>query len=135
MPTKVLITLCISLVTLITASGQTTNDNLPQQISVIKAVAPAAYPPLARGASGKVVVELTIDSEGNVTAAKAIKGNPLLYNSSLVAARKWQFSSEKDKDIRFVYVTFNFAIANKKEDEEISFSLPYEIKYVLLPYE
>src|SRR3989442_5993217 len=47
------------------------------------------YPPLAKAArvSGAVVVEVTIDEEGNVMSARAISGHPLLKDAALAAAR------------------------------------------------
>jgi len=53
------------------------------------------YPPLAKAArvSGAVVVEVTIDEEGNVMAARAISGHPLLKDAAVAAARGWTFAS------------------------------------------
>src|SRR5262249_47960519 len=47
-----------------------------------------AYPPLARAAkvTGNVVVEVTIDETGNVTAARAVSGHPLLKDAAVEAA-------------------------------------------------
>lgn len=52
------------------------------------------YPALARAghASGTVVVEVLIDEEGKVIAAKAISGHPLLWGVSVEAAKKSLFS-------------------------------------------
>ena len=56
-----------------------------------------AYPPLARAAkvAGVVVVEVTVDEEGNVASARAISGHPLLKDSAVVAARRWKFKPTK----------------------------------------
>lgn len=53
-----------------------------------------AYPPLARAAhaSGTVTVQVLIDEEGNVIAAHAVDGHPLLLSVSLAAARAAKFS-------------------------------------------
>lgn len=53
-----------------------------------------AYPPIARAAhvSGAVTVRVIIDTEGNVIAAAAIDGHPLLQASSVSAARKARFT-------------------------------------------
>src|SRR4030095_5127689 len=47
------------------------------------------YPPIARQAhaSGTVVVQVTIDENGNVISARAISGHPLLQAVSVGAAR------------------------------------------------
>jgi TonB family protein len=54
----------------------------------------AATPPLARAAkvSGPVVVEVTIDEEGDVISVRALSGHPLLKDAAVEAARGWKFS-------------------------------------------
>jgi periplasmic protein TonB len=56
-----------------------------------------AYPPIARQAhaSGTVVVQVTIDENGNVISARAISGHPLLQAVSVGAARGARFSPTK----------------------------------------
>jgi TonB family protein len=56
-----------------------------------------AYPPIARAAhaSGNVTVEVTIDEDGNVVAAKAVSGHPLLQAASVTAARNAKFTPTK----------------------------------------
>ena len=53
-----------------------------------------AYPPIARAAhvSGTVTVRVIIDREGNVIAAAAIEGHPLLQKACVAAARHARFS-------------------------------------------
>ena len=55
------------------------------------------YPPVARAAkaSGTVVVQVTIDENGNVTSANAVSGHPLLQAAAVVAARGAKFSPTK----------------------------------------
>jgi TonB family protein len=55
------------------------------------------YPPIARAAhaSGNVTVEVTIDEEGNVVAARAVSGHPLLQAASVAAARNAKFTPTK----------------------------------------
>lgn len=52
------------------------------------------YPPAARAvrASGAVNVEIMIDTEGNVIAANAVSGHPLLRQSAVTAARSAKFA-------------------------------------------
>ena len=52
------------------------------------------YSPVARqaGASGTVTVQITIDEEGNVIAAQATSGHPLLRAAAVSAAREAKFS-------------------------------------------
>ncbi len=56
-----------------------------------------AYPPIARQAhaSGTVVVQVTIDENGNVISAQAVKGHPLLQAVAVAAARGARFSPTK----------------------------------------
>ncbi|MDQ3666350.1 MAG: TonB family protein [Acidobacteriota bacterium] len=56
-----------------------------------------AYPPIARQAhaSGTVVVQVTIDENGNVISARAVSGHPLLQAVSVGAARGAKFSPTK----------------------------------------
>ncbi|HEY0378921.1 MAG TPA: energy transducer TonB [Pyrinomonadaceae bacterium] len=52
------------------------------------------YPAIAKAAraSGTVTVQVTIDESGNVIAARAVGGHPLLQQSAVQAARQAQFS-------------------------------------------
>ncbi|MGH9930501.1 MAG: energy transducer TonB [Pyrinomonadaceae bacterium] len=56
-----------------------------------------AYPPIARQAhaSGTVVVQVTIDENGNVISAHAVSGHPLLQAVAVQAARGARFSPTK----------------------------------------
>ena len=73
------------------------------------------YPVLARAArvSGAVVVEVTIDEQGNVIDTQVISGHPLLRNAALKAARGWKFAPDKvyNKPVKVVGpLTFNFSL-------------------------
>ncbi|MDT4967338.1 MAG: hypothetical protein QOJ64_2075 [Acidobacteriota bacterium] len=52
-----------------------------------------AYPPAARAvhASGKVVVQVTVDDQGRVMQAHPVSGNPLLQAAATQAARQARF--------------------------------------------
>jgi TonB family protein len=51
------------------------------------------FPPIARAAhaSGDVTVEITVDETGNVVAAHAVSGHPLLQAAAVAAARQASF--------------------------------------------
>jgi TonB family protein len=55
------------------------------------------YPPVARAAkaSGTVVVQVTVDENGNVVSASAVSGHPLLQAGAVAAARGAKFSPTK----------------------------------------
>jgi protein TonB len=55
------------------------------------------YPPIAKQAhaSGTVVVQVTIDENGNVISAHAVSGHPLLQGVAVAAARGARFSPTK----------------------------------------
>jgi protein TonB len=55
------------------------------------------YPPIARSAhaSGQVVVQVLIDENGNVVAAHATSGHPLLQAAATNAARSSKFTPTK----------------------------------------
>ncbi|MDQ3322821.1 MAG: energy transducer TonB, partial [Acidobacteriota bacterium] len=72
-----------------------------------------AYPPLARqmGASGQVAVQVLIDESGNVTSAKATRGNALLRAPAEAAARQSKINPVKigDRSVQAVGILlYNF---------------------------
>ena len=73
------------------------------------------YPDLAKAAcvSGSVVVEVTIDEEGNVYEARAIMGHPLLRDAAVTAARGWMFTPTQlsGQPVKVIgTITFNFTM-------------------------
>ncbi len=96
------------------------------QGSAIKRVEPV-YPPLAKAAevSGPVVVEVTVDEDGNVIAARAITGHPLLKDSAVAAARQWRFtptmlSGVYVKVIGTITFNFNLGVAPAQTDTTVA---------------
>jgi len=89
------------------------------QGSATKRVEPA-YPPLAKAAriSGSVVVEVTVDEEGNVISARVISGHPLLKDAAVTAARGWTFTPTKlqGDPVKVIgTITFNFHSVSRDE--------------------
>jgi TonB family protein len=71
------------------------------------------YPAIARAAraSGTVTVEVIVDEDGNVAAAKAVSGHPLLQAAAVNAARQAKFTSTfvNGEPTRISgYLTYNF---------------------------
>ncbi|MBX7221649.1 MAG: energy transducer TonB [Blastocatellia bacterium] len=57
------------------------------------------YPPVPKNRprpSGDVLVEVTIDPDGNVIATRRLKGHPVLYQASERAAKQWRFRPLKE---------------------------------------
>jgi TonB family protein len=82
------------------------------QGTAIRRVEPT-FPPLAKAArvSGSVVVEVTVDEQGNVISARAISGHPLLSDAAVSAARGWKFapSTLAGEPVKVIgTLTFNF---------------------------
>jgi TonB family protein len=72
-----------------------------------------AYHPIARQAhaSGIVVVQVTIDEQGNVISARAVSGHPLLLAACVGAARGAKFSPTllEDEPVKVTgVITYNF---------------------------
>lgn len=67
------------------------------------------YSPVARAAraSGTVVVEVTVDEAGNVAAARAISGHPLLRPAAVSAARRARFAESRTRMTGTLTYTFN----------------------------
>ncbi|HYK87275.1 MAG TPA: energy transducer TonB [Acidobacteriota bacterium] len=64
-----------------------------QQSKLIRRIEPE-YPPMARMArvQGKVILQVIVDEEGNVTEVKVLEGNPLLNDGAVRAVRQWKYS-------------------------------------------
>jgi TonB family protein len=83
----------------------------------LKKVQPA-YPAVARaaGAQGSVTVEVTVDEQGNVVAARAVSGHQLLQPAAVEAARQWSFSPTllEGKPVKVAgTITFEFALSGR----------------------
>ena len=104
-----------------TRSPAQTSGALSQCIAV-RRVEPA-HPPLAKAnrVSGPVVVEVTVDEEGNVMQTRAISGHPLLKDAALTAARAWKFKPTTLHGVPVKVIgtiTFNFDLDGTKSDSK-----------------
>jgi TonB family protein len=88
-----------SITTYSTSSGTSTSKIINGGVLNGKAISlpNPEFPAIARQAhaSGSVTVEITIDEEGNVIAAKAVAGHPLLQAAAVSAAREAKFAPTK----------------------------------------
>jgi TonB family protein len=119
-----------------TASGafaQSPLNGAEQPTVVVKAVAPKSYPPIAMAAraGGRVIIRVTINPKGEVTATKLVSGHVLLDAVSQRAARKWLFAAAEKKDAdRFVELEFIYTVASKEEDASVFFKPPYTVEII-----
>ena len=62
------------------------------------------YPPAAKAvrASGKVIVEILVATDGTVECARAISGHPLLRASVVVTLKKWNFEKNQSRYSGFI---------------------------------
>jgi TonB family protein len=67
------------------------------------------YPELAKrmNIGGTVRVELTVDKAGQVKAAKAIGGPPLLIDAAVSAAKQFKFVAAADESVEVIPFNFN----------------------------
>jgi TonB family protein len=90
-----------------------------QESKLIRRVKPV-YPELAKQArvQGRVVLIVTVDEEGNVSAIKVTRGHPLLYEAAVVAVKQWKYSptllnGEPVPVMAIVTETFSFAASGE----------------------
>ena len=118
------------------AQSDTISPKQEEQPVVTKAVAPHGYPPIAVAvkAEGKVIVEVTLNAQGEVKGARAVAGHPLLQNFAATTARRWQFApTTEDSKERSARLTFIFRLVSREDQEATSFNPPYEVEYAVVP--
>jgi TonB family protein len=85
----------------------------PIQLAKLIHQVPASYPAsaLAKGIAGKVVLRLSIDTQGKVTDTKVLSGDPALTQAAIDAALQWRFEApiRDGSPIESLYIAeFNF---------------------------
>lgn len=77
-------------------------------IKVVRRVDPD-YPQAAQDAdvSGKVTVEVVVETSGEVSLARIVNGHRLLNQAAIDAARQWRFSNTYDGPVT-IQLTFKF---------------------------
>jgi len=117
-------------------TGATAQQNRSAGPAVVAAVAPK-WPVLGLGikkadenaSMATVIIDVKIDSAGNVTSATPVKIHPLLVEASLKAARRWRFA--RGAEDRTAELTFSFIVMNSgARDEELGtvFLPPYGVQ-------
>lgn len=94
---------------LVCGSGGPGWQTLDGEPSTVQAVAPA-YPRIAAaaGASGIVVVEVQLKSDGTVLELRTVQGVGALASAGEDAARQWKFVGTSEHKNRSVRLTFVF---------------------------
>jgi len=80
--------------------------------AVVQRVEPD-FPPIARqlNLSGRVEVDIYVDTTGRVEKVEPVSGNPILSNSAVAAAKRWKFQpveADGKASAAVVRVAFNF---------------------------
>ena len=82
----------------------------PEQLAVVRAVAPVFPVPEKGGyAVGSVIVQTEVNADGVVTTARAVQGHPFLYHAAENAAKRRLFASivGESRVGRFVLSSFS----------------------------
>jgi len=90
-----------------------------------------AYPAVARAvrASGDVVVDVQVDSDGSVTKTTVISGNPLLRGHAEQAAKRALFKPDALLGIRSVRIVYRF-LNNNEPEETCCDTYPFVVSIV-----
>jgi TonB family protein len=77
----------------------------PDSVKLMNAIPP--LPPLNSPFAGVVVIDVTVDSGGNVQKASVVSGAPAFVQASLDAVQQWKFGAAPDGvEPRSVAITF-----------------------------
>ena len=60
----------------------------------IKKIDPV-LPPEDKGMKGEVLIEVSVDEQGNVASVEGVTGNRVLIDAAIAAVRQWRFDPTK----------------------------------------
>jgi len=102
--------LCAIVVAMTAVSTAATNTQTDRPVKVIKQVAPV-YPDDAQqaGVEGNVVLEVTIEKNGELSNTKVISGHKLLQQAALDAVKQWRFENAGNAPVT-IQLTIAFAL-------------------------
>ena len=95
-----------------TAAATATNQQKQERsLKVIHQVAPV-YPEEAEreGVEGKVVLDVTVEQNGEVSSAKVLSGHKLLQQAAVDAVKQWRFSNPLNDSVT-IQLTINFSLS------------------------
>jgi len=100
----------------ICASAQSKPADEPEVVAAVAPFFPAVA--AAAKASGDVIVDVTIDSRGTVSDARAAAGHTLLKKICEVTAKRWKFIPAKGEETkRTASLSFSFRVLDKSAAE------------------
>jgi TonB family protein len=90
---------------------------LDQNAPLKRAHRDPVYPEAAKnaGVQGTVVLELTLDREGNVSGIRVIESVPLLDAAAIEAAREWKYAPAETESPRVFRVSVVFALPSPED--------------------
>lgn len=93
--------------------------------------APAGYPAAARAvrAQGEVMVSVEVNELGNVIAAKAINGHPLLRMASELTLLKWQFQPVPGLHFMVIRINYRPEPDSPREKPGLDILGPYSVRF------
>ena len=112
--------LCAILFAVTTGSAAAINTQTERRVKVIKQVAPV-YPEEAEraGVEGNVVLEVTIEKNGEVSLTKVIRGDKLLQQAAVDAVKQWRFTNDENAPVTIqltIAFTLNSDAAERQRD-------------------
>jgi len=125
--------LCAILFAVTTGSTAAINTQTERRVKVIKQVAPV-YPEEAEraGVEGNVVLEVTIEKNGEVSLTKVIRGDKLLQQAALDAVKQWRFTNDENAPVTIqlsIAFTLN-ADAGERQRDVRSLTNTYKVNAV-----
>ena len=109
--------LCAIVFAITASSAAAIRPQAGQGVKVIKQVAPV-YPEEAKRArvEGNVVLEVTIEENGEVSMTKVVSGHKLLQQAAVDAVKQWRFVNDANASVT-IQLTLAFAL--KPDSAEI----------------
>lgn len=125
--------LCAIVFAITTGSTAATYTQTERRVKVIKQVAPV-YPEEAEraGVEGNVVLEVTIEKNGEVSLTKVISGDKLLQQAALDAVKQWRFTNDENGPVT-IQLTIAFALnsdAGERQRDVRSLTNIYKVNAV-----
>jgi TonB family protein len=116
-----LLMLLIAVPVVLSANALQDKPKVEDPPKVIKRVDPVYPKPIPKdSAEGMVFVELSVDSDGNVSSAKVVKAEAgeAFQKAALEAARQWKFAPTSKEKTYTLMLPFKFKLSDEKKEKE-----------------